>query len=89
VPTFHADAAFSAVICPDLRHRRREKSGRDKAIAHLGLAVVGSTALIIGTLVSGIAWLATLVTIPGPPPGGLAGHTDADQAVSVPAVTLP
>jgi uncharacterized membrane protein YccC len=37
---------------------------RDKAIAHLGLAVVGSAALIIGTLVSGIAWLATLVTIP-------------------------
>ena len=39
-------------------------SRRDKAIAHLGLAVVGSIALIIGTLVSGIAWLATLVTIP-------------------------
>src|SRR5690242_9256032 len=37
---------------------------RDKAIAHLGLAVTGSAALIIGTLVSGIAWLATLVTIP-------------------------
>jgi uncharacterized membrane protein YccC len=37
---------------------------RDKAIAHLGLAVVGSVALIIGTLVSGIAWLATLITIP-------------------------
>jgi uncharacterized membrane protein YccC len=37
---------------------------RDKAIAHLGLAVVGSAALIIGTLVSGISWLATLVTIP-------------------------
>src|SRR5215470_1425891 len=37
---------------------------RGKAVAHLGLAVVGSAALIIGTLVSGIAWLATLVTIP-------------------------
>jgi uncharacterized membrane protein YccC len=37
---------------------------RDKAVAHLGLAVVGSIALVIGTLVSGIAWLATLVTIP-------------------------
>jgi uncharacterized membrane protein YccC len=37
---------------------------RDKAIAHLGLAVAGSAALVIGTLVSGIAWLATLVTIP-------------------------
>jgi hypothetical protein len=37
------------------RSFRDEKSGRDNAIAHLGLAA----------------------------------HTDADQAVSVPAVTLP
>jgi uncharacterized membrane protein YccC len=39
-------------------------SRRDKAIAHLGLALVGSAALAIGTLVSGRAWLASLVTIP-------------------------
>ncbi len=37
---------------------------RDKAIAHLGLALAGSLALIIGTLVSGSTWLAGLVTIP-------------------------
>jgi len=37
---------------------------RDKAVAHLGLAVAGSVVLIIGTLVSGTAWLAALVTIP-------------------------
>src|SRR5580704_9046636 len=37
---------------------------RDKLIAHLGLALTGSAALIIGTLVSGTAWLAALVTIP-------------------------
>jgi hypothetical protein len=37
---------------------------RDKALAHLGLAVTGSAALIIGTLVSGTPWLAALVTIP-------------------------
>jgi uncharacterized membrane protein YccC len=37
---------------------------RDKLIAHLGLAVAGSVALTIGTLVSGTAWLAALVTIP-------------------------
>ncbi len=37
---------------------------RDKLIAHLGLAVTGSLALIIGTLVSGTTWLAALVTIP-------------------------
>jgi uncharacterized membrane protein YccC len=39
-------------------------SRRDKIIAHLGLAVTGSIALIIGTAVSGITWLAVLVTIP-------------------------
>src|SRR5579875_3654909 len=37
---------------------------RDKAIAHLGLAVTGSVALIVGTAVSGITWLAALATIP-------------------------
>ena len=39
-------------------------SRRDKAIAHLGLAVAGSVVLVIGTAVSGITWLAALVTIP-------------------------
>jgi uncharacterized membrane protein YccC len=37
---------------------------RDKAIAHLGLALTGSIGLIIGTAVHGIDWLAVLVTIP-------------------------
>ena len=37
---------------------------RDKLVAHLGLAVTGSIGLIIGTAVSGIQWLAVLVTIP-------------------------
>jgi uncharacterized membrane protein YccC len=37
---------------------------RDKVVAHLGLAVTGSVALTIGTAVSGIAWLAVIVTIP-------------------------
>ena len=39
-------------------------SRRDKLIAHLGLAVVGSVVLTIGTAVSGTAWLAAIVTIP-------------------------
>ena len=39
-------------------------SKRDKIIAHLGLAVIGSIGLIIGTAVNGITWLAVLVTIP-------------------------
>jgi hypothetical protein len=37
---------------------------RDLLTAHLGLAVTGSLALIIGTLVSGTTWLAALVTVP-------------------------
>jgi uncharacterized membrane protein YccC len=37
---------------------------RDKLIAHSGLAVAGSLALIIGTLVSGTTWLAAVATIP-------------------------
>ncbi len=37
---------------------------RDKTVAHLGLAVTGGVALTIGTAVSGIEWLAVLVTIP-------------------------
>jgi len=35
---------------------------QDKLTAHLGLAIAGSVALIIGTLVAGSAWLAALVT---------------------------
>jgi uncharacterized membrane protein YccC len=37
---------------------------KDKFIAHAGLAVTGSLAIIIGTLVSGTTWLAVVVTIP-------------------------
>src|ERR1700691_1947114 len=37
---------------------------RDKLIAHAALAVAGSIVLIIGTLASGTAWIAALVTIP-------------------------
>jgi uncharacterized membrane protein YccC len=37
---------------------------KDKLIAHTGLAVASSLALIIGTLVSGTTWLAAVVTVP-------------------------
>ena len=37
---------------------------RDKLVSHAGLAVAGSLALIIGTLVSGTTWLAAVVTVP-------------------------
>jgi len=39
-------------------------SRRDKGIAHLGLALAGSAAITIGTLASGSAWLAAVVTLP-------------------------
>lgn len=37
---------------------------RDKAIAHLGLALAGSLVIVIGTLVSQSTWPAAIVTIP-------------------------
>ena len=37
---------------------------KDKLAGHIGLALVGSLALIIGTLVSGTAWIAAVVTVP-------------------------
>jgi uncharacterized membrane protein YccC len=37
---------------------------KDKLVSHIGLAVAGSLAVIIGTLVSGTTWLAALVTVP-------------------------
>jgi uncharacterized membrane protein YccC len=37
---------------------------KDKLVAHAGLAVTGSVALIIGTLVSSTTWLAAVVTLP-------------------------
>jgi uncharacterized membrane protein YccC len=37
---------------------------RNKAIAHLGLAVVGTALIAIGTAVSGTVWLAVVVTLP-------------------------
>jgi len=37
---------------------------RDKAVAHLGLALAGSAAITLGTLASGSAWLAAVVTLP-------------------------
>ena len=47
---FAVFGSFSTLVLASFGGTRR-----DKAIAHLGLAVVGSAALIIGTLVSGIA----------------------------------
>jgi uncharacterized membrane protein YccC len=56
---FAAFGGFASLIMASFGGTRR-----DKLIAHLGLAVIGSVALTIGTAVSGITWLAVLVTIP-------------------------
>lgn len=56
---FAVFGSFGALIMTSFGGGRR-----DKAIAHLGLAVAGSIALILGTLVSGTAWLAAVVTVP-------------------------
>ena len=39
-------------------------SRRDKAVAHLGLALAGSAAIVVATLASSTAWLAAVVTLP-------------------------
>jgi uncharacterized membrane protein YccC len=59
IATFAAFGSFATLVLASFGGTRR-----DKAIAHLGLAVVGSAALIIGTAVHGVVWLAALVTIP-------------------------
>jgi uncharacterized membrane protein YccC len=57
--TFTAFGGFASLVVASFGGTKR-----DKAVAHLGLAVIGSIGLIIGTSVSGNKWLAVLVTIP-------------------------
>ena len=64
-------------------------SSRDKLIAHLGLAVIGSLGLIIGTAASGITWLAVLVTIPVTFGIFFAGVAGPNAASGVTAALLP
>ncbi|MGO8960035.1 MAG: FUSC family protein [Streptosporangiaceae bacterium] len=56
---FATFGSFGALVMTSFGGTRR-----DKLVAHLGLAVAGSVALTIGTLVSGSAWLAAIVTVP-------------------------
>src|SRR6266567_5140905 len=62
---------------------------RDKLVAHFGLAAIGSVALIIGTAVSGITWLAVLVTIPVAFGIFFAGVAGPNAASGVTAALLP
>ncbi len=64
-------------------------SKRDKIIAHLMLAVIGSIGLIIGTAVNGITALAVLVTIPVAFGIFFAGIAGPNAASGVTAALLP
>ena len=59
IALFTAFGGFASLVVASFGGSRR-----DKIAAHLGLAVIGSVGLIIGTSVSGVKWLAILVTIP-------------------------
>jgi uncharacterized membrane protein YccC len=56
---FAVFGSFGALVMSSFGGTRR-----DKVIAHLGLAIAGSIVLTIGTLVSGSALLAALITVP-------------------------
>src|SRR6266566_4955865 len=77
---FAAFGGFASLIMASFGGSRR-----DKLIAHFGLAVIGSLGLIIGTAVTGITWLAVLVTF------GIffAGVAGPNAASGVTAALLP
>ena len=81
---FAAFGGFASLIMASFGGSRR-----DKLIAHLGLAVIGSLGLIIGTAVSGITWLAVLVTIPVTFGIFFAGVAGPNAASGVTAALLP
>jgi uncharacterized membrane protein YccC len=56
---FAVFGAFATLVLASFGGTRR-----DKAVAHLGLAVTGSVVLVIGTVISGTVWLAAVVTVP-------------------------
>jgi uncharacterized membrane protein YccC len=58
VALFAVFGSFAALVLTTFGGSRR-----NKAEAHLGLAVAGSVGLILGSLASGSAWLATVVTL--------------------------
>ena len=81
---FAAFGGFASLIMASFGGSRR-----DKLVAHLGLAVIGSLGLIIGTAVSGITWLAVLVTIPVTFGIFFAGVAGPNAASGVTAALLP
>src|SRR5947209_13331449 len=81
---FAAFGGFASLIFASFGGTRR-----DKLVAHLMLALIGSVALIIGTAVSGITWLAVLVTVPVAAGIFFAGVAGPNAASGVTAALLP
>src|SRR5689334_14700999 len=81
---FAAFGGFASLIFAAFAGTRR-----DKLVAHLMLALIGSVALIIGTAVSGITWLAVVVTIPVACGIFFAGVAGPNAASGVTAALLP
>ncbi len=81
---FAAFGGFASLIFASFGGTRR-----DKLTAHLMLALIGSVALIIGTAVSGITWLAVLVTVPVAAGIFFAGVAGPNAASGVTAALLP
>ncbi len=57
--TFAAFGGIATLVLASFAGNRR-----DKATAHLGLAIVGSMLIVIGTMVGSRPWLAAVVTVP-------------------------
>src|SRR5262245_15165887 len=81
---FAAFGGFATLVMASFGGTRR-----DKVIAHFGLAVIGSLGLVIGTAVTGITWLAVLVTIPVTFGIFFAGVAGPNAASGVTAALLP
>jgi uncharacterized membrane protein YccC len=81
---FAAFGGFASLIFASFGGTRR-----DKLTAHFMLALIGSVALIIGTAVSGITWLAVVVTIPVAFGIFFAGVAGPNAASGVTAALLP
>jgi uncharacterized membrane protein YccC len=81
---FAAFGGFATLVLASFGGTRR-----DKVIAHFGLAVIGSLGLVIGTAVTGITWLAVLVTIPVTFGIFFAGVAGPNAASGVTAALLP
>ncbi len=81
--TFAAFGGFATLVLAGFGGTRR-----DKALAHLVLAVAGSVLLVIGTVVNGSTWLAAIVTLAVALPILFAGVAGPNAALGANAAML-